>query len=260
MKQDFQIVNLAHENKLIYINSYLNTLKGVAIAPVPIERSNKIGTLEKGDIFLRTFPIVGEDWQVIDDEWTNPDVDYGFNHNILGRKGDTIHVGNEALTNALIHTVDYSNRTVMQILEETRKFGVNLTDENCQRTIHLDVSNSYLDGCYYIGNEDLVMNELELHGKTYRYPVPDLTFRFDGKDTPKALTTHIFAHDDLLSALEHYVKAYANFFHRSHLRLTVTYDNVPTHIRKELDTIIQQVNDTMDTLDDVNNFEPELLV
>lgn len=129
MNQNFSIVNLAHENKFIYIHSYLHSLKGVAIAPVPYEHSTKFSPHEKGNHYFRTFPIVGDDWQVIDDEWENMDLDYGFDFAILDGKEKVIPLANRAFIGALNEGSDDITRTCIALLREAKQKGIYISQD-----------------------------------------------------------------------------------------------------------------------------------
>lgn len=256
MNQNFAIVNLAHENKLIYIHSFLHPLKGMAIAPVPYEHSTRFSPHEKGNHYFRTFPIVGEDWQVIDDEWENMDLDYGFDFAILDGRDKVIPLANRAYIGALKEGSDDINRTCIALLREAKQMGVTFSDEQYSRTIHLHVKKSYLDGCYTIGNTFEIEDELEAVGKSEHYPVPEVTFRFDGKDTPDARCCHIFTEDDLLFFLKRATGGYSDFFQRTglHIRLHIP-KGIPADVRKTLQAMARKVNAYLAFNDEINQYE-----
>lgn len=261
MTQNFNIVNLAHENKFIYIHSFLHPLKGMAIAPVPYERSTKFSPHEKGSHYFRTFPIVGEDWQVIDDEWENMDLDYGFDFAILDGKDKVIPLANRAYIGALNEGSDDIGRTCIALLREAKQMGITFSDDQYSRTIHLHVKKSYLDGCYRIGNTSEIEDELEAVGKSNHYPVPEVHFRFDGKDTPDARCCHIFTEDDLLFFLKRATGGYSDFFQRTSLRIRLHIPrSIPADVRKTLQAMARKVNAYLAFNDELNQYESQKLL
>lgn len=256
MNQNFSIVNLAHENKLIYIHSFLHSLKGMAIVPIPYERSTKFSQHQKGNHYFRTFPIVGEDWQVIDDEWENFDVEYGFDYCILGCKDDVIPIANRAFINALKEEADDISRNTITLLREADQMGVTFSDSGCMSDIHLHVKKSFFDGCYTIGNTSEIEDELEAVGRSHHYPVPEVHFRFDGKDTPDARCHHVFAEEDLLFFLKRATGGYSDFFRRTGFRIFLHFEKgVPKDVRKKLQAMIRKVNAYLRFIDEINQYE-----
>lgn len=256
--KNFQIVNLAHEDKLIYINSYLHSLKGMAFTPVSYERSTRYSAHEKGNTYLRTFPIVGEDWQVVDDEWESQEMEYGFWDRILGKKGDTIPLANTAFHFALENAKCHPGRTSIQLLNEATRMGVTFTDEGYCRNVELNVSKGAFEGCYVVGNIYDIDGEIEATGKAYRYPVANVEFRLDGKDTPNKGLCTILNEEELTNLLKRTLGGYTDFFHRSGLRISLQFaDEVPDDVRKQLRAIVRKVNSYLEFLDDINEYETD---
>ena len=88
-------VKLDHEKKVICIGAYFYDLKGVLICEATEEDKKKYYC----NRFI-TFPIVDEDWKVLEDE----DISDGLERLIVGKTGDTIPLG------ALKDAADYNAR------------------------------------------------------------------------------------------------------------------------------------------------------
>ena len=88
-------VKLDHEKKVIRIGAYFYDLKGVLICEATEEDKKKYYC----NRFI-TFPIVDEDWKVLEDE----DISDGLERLIVGKTGDTIPLG------ALKDAADYNAR------------------------------------------------------------------------------------------------------------------------------------------------------
>ena len=88
-------VKLDHEKKVIRIGAYFYDLKGVLICEATEEDKKKYYC----NRFV-TFPIVDEDWKVLEDE----DISDGLERLIVGKTGDTIPLG------ALKDAADYNAR------------------------------------------------------------------------------------------------------------------------------------------------------
>lgn len=244
MDQNFNIINFSEENKFIYIHSYLHPFKGVAIAPVPFEQSVSIGPHQPGKHYFRTYPIVGEDWQVIDDEWYGLDMEYGFEHMIVGSINDILLPANRAFIYALKESTDIPNRHTYILLKEAEQMGVTFSDEKCFPVINLHVKKSTIGETYIIGNTFEIEQVMDEYETSYDYPVADVYFRFDEKETPDTGIVHIFTHDELHNYLQKNITGYSDFFHRTHIQVCLNFEKeVPLDVRKKLKVMIHKLND-----------------
>lgn len=257
MNNSFKIVNLSHENKLIYIGHFLHPLKGVLITPIGPERSI-CPTNRPGDKIFRTFPIIGEDWQVIDDSWASLEIDYGFDNRILGRVGDTIPLCNKALIEALEELPDCSAAHPIDLLKDAERMGVTFTDEGYGKLINLNVSKGFIEGTYSIGNTSEIFDDLEMDITCHTYPVADHLFRLDIKESIHEKSTKVYDPGLLVFALKRAISAYADFFQRTGIRVNVNFDkDIPKSDRKKIRKFIHQLNAYMEFIDEINQYESQ---
>ena len=250
-----QTINLSNEKKFIYIGSTLYPLKGVLIAPIEAERTTCPATV-RGNLLYRTLPIVGEDWQVVDDSWCNFESEYGFRDYVLDASKGPVSVSNLALTCAMDESTCELYVTPWQMLHMAKNMGIEFTNKDLSPKIEVNVRKSFKDGLYYIGNSMKVYDDFESQGSSHVYVMPDHMF------SPTAEKTYFDQHllvnslSDLLFRLKRQVGAYTDFFRTKKLSLSVTFDeNVPSDVKRKVRTVINKVNNYLRYIDDINQYE-----
>lgn len=124
------------------------------------------------------------------------------------------------------------------------------------RTITLQVTRSFLTGCYTIGNANLVLEDLGNVEVRNRYIIPDHQFRFDGEPTLRGCIIKIYDYDDLLFSLKRAVGRCSDHYRLSGIRVQVCFsDDIPRHICSNVNRLIRKVNEYMEFIDDLNNYE-----
>lgn len=255
--QNFSTIDLSNEKKLIFAGPYLHKLKGIIITQENPEKSH-YPICNTGDTVFRTMPIVGEDWQVIDDSWASLETEYGFEQHILGREGETTPLCNQALIYALSEITDEQAYTPANILSDCEHHGIHLSDAGCCKQITLTVNKGYKEGSYEIGNVDDILDLIDRHLPAPYYPVATHMFKLD-IDKPERVGELCYLDSDmLLFKLKRAVGAYAYFFQRTGIRVKLNFNaDVPAKARKKIRKLIAQVNAYMEFLDDINTFEPK---
>ena len=124
------------------------------------------------------------------------------------------------------------------------------------RSITLQVTRSYLTGCYTIGNKDLVLEDLGNVEVRNRYIIPDHQFRFDGQPTLRGCIVKIYDFDELLFSLKRAAGRCSDYYRLSNIRVHVCYsDDIPRHISSNVNRLIRKVNEYMEFIDDLNQYE-----
>lgn len=124
------------------------------------------------------------------------------------------------------------------------------------RTIILQVTRNFLTGCYTIGNTNLVLEDLGNVEVRNRYIIPDHQFRFDGQATLRGRIVKIHDYDELLFSLKRAVGRCSDYYHLSGIRVQVCFSSdIPRHISSNVNRLIRKVNEYMEFIDNLNNYE-----
>lgn len=247
-----QIINLSHENKLIYIGSDLYPLKGVLIEPVTADSTTNPNSIPTPQSY-RTRPIVGDDWRVVADGWHGFNGEYGFAHDIIDPSKGPICVNHPALTDALDYAANQCDISTLQILEKAESMGLTLSNDGLEAKMHIFVEEGIKKGHYRIGNNWEIWDEYDANGFSRYYYVPTHTFDTEAKSSIYDRDKWIYNLEDLLFSLKRTVGAYTDFFHVKNLSVDVYFDDdIPEEVQSKIRTLVAQVNTYLRFIDDIN--------
>lgn len=242
-----QIVNIANEHKLIYIGSYLHKLMGFCIEKVKHRNPDHNSYV--------TYPIVDDNWRVIDDEYPDQDIfEFGFDFKILGREGDTLHINHPVFEEAIEEAVGDSHRTMADLFREASSFGIKFTCQGVKPLARLYISQVFDEGIYSLSNVDFtdidMVNNTAVRGTAF--PFPTLYFDPKAKESYSKNKSHIFCVEDLIKWIQKILTDYAVYFKQHHIRLSVLPEDPDCTCRSTLDLSTDMLNLLSHIEDEVN--------
>lgn len=233
-----QIINLANRNQIIRIGSDFEKLNGIAIVETP-----------EGQFV--SHPIVSDGWQVKTDV-TN------FDRQVIGKKGDRIHITNGQLQEAFQHDADSNNFLIGNQLKQLKRLGITIgrEDVNLQTKVCI-YPDCDEDGIFILSG---VILDYYYEGR-YPYPhfdqlpIPEFFFSFTreiGGDSKTAEGKPLYDLTQIKSLLYRLLISYIDYFGTRNIRLVPELD-VSTSDTPAPDQLTKaQVQQLKDMLTDLN--------
>ena len=203
-------VKLDHEKKVIRIGAYFYDLKGVLICEATEEDKKKYYC----NRFI-TFPIVDEDWKVLEDE----DISDGLERLIIGKTGDTVPLA------ALKDAADYNAREHVcgydELLVGLERRGITISNwkaidsqEELSDTVVIELSK--IPGKYHF--------RLDSHQDSYYIPRRFFHVGTDDElyqDVREGKQQTQYTYDKIVQQIADDVYSLSWFFHKPNLKVLV---------------------------------------
>lgn len=220
-------INLADENKLIYIGCMLHSLKGILIKE----------TDDKEHPYV-SYPVVDNDWHVItEDKAMHFNPEEGYHHSIIGTAGEKISITNYQFERALQLSTNENYCSLDLLFRDAKEHNLCLTDEGVSDEIPLTFCREP-DSTFFVYSDCGIDESM---GNTF--PLPTVRLDLKAKSTVQGKPYRIFDPDWFMFQYTYLLQTYARHFHRKNLHIKAIFDEYEGKIKLSQKAEILQLID-----------------
>lgn len=202
-----KLINLASENKLIYIGCKLHSLKGILIKE----------TDDKEHPFV-SYPVVDNDWRVItEDKEMRFNPEEGYHYSIIGTTGEKISITNYQFERALQLATNNNYCSLDLLFRDAKEHNLCLTDEGVSDEIPLTF-------CREPDSTFFVLYDGYSDEGISTFPLPTVRLDLKAKDTITGKPYRIFDPDWFVFQYTYLLQTYARHFNRKNLHIKAIFE------------------------------------